>query len=414
MNLPQHPRLSEPHIQRAVRATGGCLFIMGWLIPTMLAQMPLIRERLDLSEDRISWFILAIGLGALPAMLGAGMTLSRLGSKRAALIFLPIFLLFPPLFGAVSSFPMLITLGFLLGLVSGFFDAAANTQGSLLERLTGRYFMTWIHAMFAAGVLVGAGLSTLAQWAQMPTALFLGLLSLASSPLLLLIATSFVGLKEEQALELAETQERSVAFPRRSLFLLACLCLLMVLGVVAEAAHYDWLALYTVDVFFEPPGGWVSEAQTRQVAHFGSLALVVFSAGLLVARLAGDRLAASLGRPRLLLGCALLGCLALSWVILSPSYALSLPAIFFMGAGFAMFFPVFVAAAGRLNGIPAALGVSIVAAMGWASIFVGPPVIGFVAEHFSYRWAYVFLLPPALLVAIFGPWVVFKSRSENH
>ena len=394
--------LSEQKIQRAFRATAGCFFVIGWLIPTMLAQMPLIRERLDLSEDRISWFILAMGLGAVPSMLISGLTLGKIGSKTAALIFFPLMLIFPPLFGAVDNFANLLLIGFVLGLLSGFFDVAANTHGALLERITDRLFMTSIHAYFALGVLVGSTLSVAAQFYQLPTTLFLSLLTLGSTPLIFFIWQGFLGRPIEQAQDARDCEGRPKSLPKFSLFLLMGLSLLMLLGIVAEASHYDWLALYSVDVFFEPQGGWVSEDQTREFAHFGSLGLMVFSAGLLLARLVGDHLAEGMGRPKLLMMFSLIGCAALTWVILSPTYALALPAMFVMGIGFAMFFPIFVAAAGRLRGIPPAFGVSIVAAMGWASIFIGPPMVGFVAEHFSYRWAYVPLLPPTLFVAIFG------------
>ena len=86
----------------------------------------------------------------------------------------------------------------------------------------------------------------------------------------------------------------------------------------------------------------------------------------------------------------------------------------FIAFGFAFFFPIFVAAAGRLNGVRPAFGVALVSAMGWASIFIGPPLIGFVAHAYDFRWAYATIVPVALTVALFGPWVVYKSRPENH
>ena len=406
--------LTENQIQRAFRATAGCLFVIGLVIPSMLAQMPIIRERLDLTEDRISWFILAMGLGAVPSMLTSGFVLARLGSRRGALIFFPLMLMVPPFMGLLDSYAALLTLGVILGILSGFVDVTANTHGSLIERLTGRLFMTSIHAYFALGVLIGAGLSALNQYNERPIWLFLGELCLISLILWFFIWRDFISFEVENGLEAEESSVRGKAFPRGSIILLAALSLLMLLGIVAEAAHYDWLALYTLDVFFQPEGGWVSEEATREVAHWGSIGVMVFSAGLLLARLLGDHLAARLGRPWLLFLFSVLGCLSLLTLVLAPSYAIALPAMFFMGIGFAMFFPIFIASAGRLKGIPAAFGVSLVAAMGWCAIFIGPPMIGFVAEHYDYRMAYATLLPPAIFVAILGPFVVYKSRVQNH
>ena len=110
----------------------------------------------------------------------------------------------------------------------------------------------------------------------------------------------------------------------------------------------------------------------------------------------------------------LFGLIGLSWLILTPSYIQGLIAAFMIGFGFAFFFPVFVAAAGRLRGVRPSFGVALVSAMGWASIFIGPPLIGFLETAFGFRWAYASIIPFALAVAIFGPWVVFKSRPSNH
>lgn len=398
--------LTDRQIQRAFRATGGCLLAIGLLIPAMLAQMPIMRERLDLSEDRIGWFLLALGLGAVPSMLASGLIVGRVGSRAVALTVFPLMLLFPPLFGATHDFTLLLVLGFILGLVSGFFDVAANTHGSLLERMTDRYFMTRIHAQFALGVLIGSGLSALSQYMLMPMTLFLGLMSLLTSPLIFFLARDFLSAERELAEDGQRDEGIRTPFPRFSLFLLIALSALMLLGIVSEGSLYDWLPLYATTVFGEP--------EAPLPAHFGSIALMVFSAGLLIARMGGDYVSNAYGRPKLLLFSTLIGIVGLIWLILTPSYVQGVIAGFLMGIGFSQIFPIFVAVAGRLRGIPAGFAVSIVAAMGWASIFIGPPLIGFIAEHYGYRWAYLVLLPPALIVAIIGPWVVYKSRPGNH
>ena len=398
--------LSEQQIQRSFRAIAGCLFVLGWLVPTMLAQFPTILARLDLDERHVTYFLLAMACGAVPSLIGGSFVIARVGSKVLASIFTPLVAFIPVLFVIAPSLQALLLVGFVLGVCTGFFDVSANSQGSLLERVTDRLFLTGIHAMFAAGVLMGTLIAFVALWFGTPLwALFLGLGSV-SACLLFFIRRDFMPYALEASMDEAAAEATGGKIPRLSLLLLIALCILMLLGIEAEASHYDWLAQYFAAEF--TLGG------ERLEEHWFVLPMVFFSSGLLIARLTGDMIADRYGRPFLLLWGTLAGLAGLTWLILTHVYWQGLLAALIMGFGFAFFFPIFVAAAGRLNGVRPAFGVALVSAMGWASIFIGPPLIGFVEHFYGFRWAYATIVPVAVLVAIFGPWVVYKSRPENH
>ena len=105
------------------------------------------------------------------------------------------------------------------------------------------------------------------------------------------------------------------------------------MGIEAEASHYDWLSQYFAAEF-------TLNGQPLSAFNF-NLAMVFFSSGLLIARIFGDRVAAHIGRPRLLLFGTLIGLGGLCWLILTPSYWQGLVASFFIAFGFAFFFPIF-------------------------------------------------------------------------
>ena len=398
--------LTEQQIQRAYRAIAGCFFMLGWLIPTLFAQFPTIRENLEIEEWQITIFILTMALGAVPSMLASSWAIGRWGSRRLAMTFMPLILIFPVSFMIAPTYPLFLAIGFTMGVCTGFFDVSANTQGSLLERVTDRLFMTGIHSLFALGVLVGAILASAAHFVGLPMAWFFAGLTLVSSSLFFFIRRDFLPFDMERAQEEKDEQGQDGLRPRISLFLLIGLSILMLLGIEAEASHYDWLALFFSDEFT-----WNGEPLPKLGAN---LAMVFFSSGLFIARVIGDPVADHIGRPRLLLFGTMIGLAGLIWLILTPAYVEGLFAAFFIGFGFAFFFPIFVASAGRLRGIRPAFGVAVVSSMGWASIFIGPPLIGFLEHYYGFRWAYASIVPVALFVAIFGPWVVFKSRPGNH
>ncbi len=398
--------MSEQRTQRAFRAIAGCFFLLGWLIPTLFAQFPTMRENLHIEEWQITVFILTMALGAIPSMIASSWAIGRWGSRRLALFFHPLILIFPVSFIMAPTYEVFLGVGFAMGICSGFFDVVANTQGSLLERVTDRFFMTSIHALFALGVLVGSLLASAAHYVGLPLPQFFAGLTVLSSALFPFIWRDFLPFEVERDQERSDGADLGTVSPRISQFLLLALAVLMVLGVKAEGAHYDWLALYFTDEFV-----WRGEPLPKLGSN---LAMVFFSSGLLLARLVGDGIANRIGRPRLLLFGTLIGLAGLGWLIATSTYGHGLLAAFLIGFGFAFFFPIFVAAAGRLRGIRPAFGVALVSAMGWASIFIGPPLIGFVEHHYGFRWAYASIIPAAAFVAILGPWVVFKSRPGNH
>jgi len=339
----------------------------------MFAQFPTVRENLGIEEWQITIFILTMALGAVPSMMIGSILIGRIGSRNVALIFMPLLLLFPVAFMLAPSYPIFLTIGLGLGICSGFFDVSANSQGSLLERATNRLFMTTIHALFALGVLVGSGLATLAHLFNMNIALFFLIICLISSVHFLAIWKGFLPLPIEQAQEAEDDAGLGGKAPAFSVFLLAALAFLMLLGIEAEASHYDWLALYFTDEF-----RWINGGELPK--EWSNFAMVCFSSGLFIARILGDPVASHIGRPKLLLGGTIIGLIGLTWLILTHTYIHGLIAAFMIGFGFAFFFPIFVAAAGRLRGIRPSFGVAFVSAMGWASVFIGPPLIGFV-EH---------------------------------
>ena len=188
------------HIQRAFRAIAGGFFVLGWLVPTLFAQFPTIRENHEIEEGHIVRFILIMAIGAVPSMLVGSYVISKVGSRRLALLSLPIFLIFAACFMIAPSYPLFLLVGFAIGISTGFFDVSANSQGALLETVSDRFFLTAIHALFAAGVLVGSILATTAHYFAVPMPWFFLGLTGVSALLLWFIYRDFLSFELEKGL----------------------------------------------------------------------------------------------------------------------------------------------------------------------------------------------------------------------
>ena len=158
----------------------------------------------------------------------------------------------------------------------------------------------------------------------------------------------------------------------------------IVLGMaLAEGSANDWLPLIMVDGFD------LSAATASLVyAFFGlSMAIGRFSGGFFLDRF---------GRAPVMVVSALLAIAGIALVAFAPSAVLGAVGVLLWGIGASLGFPVALSAAGD-DPLNSARRVSAVATAGYTAFLVGPPVLGFVGEHFTLRLAILLVM---VLVAV--------------
>jgi len=164
---------------------------------------------------------------------------------------------------------------------------------------------------------------------------------------------------------------------------------LLIIGAVvlamalAEGTANDWLPLVMVDGHgFD--------------AALGSAIYAVFAASMTLGRFCGGWFIARYGRAAVLCGSAIAGAAGLAVVIFVDNQVAAGAAVVLWGLGASLGFPVALSAAGA-SGPHSAARVSFVATLGYVAFLVGPPVLGFLGEHFGLRGALI--VPLALVVA---------------
>ena len=131
----------------------------------------------------------------------------------------------------------------------------------------------------------------------------------------------------------------------------------------------------------------------------------VFVTAMTVGRLAGATLLDRYGRVRVLRASAALAILGLLMFIFIPTLWLAIVGVVLWGLGSALGFPTGMSAAADDPRIAAAR-VSAVATIGYCAFLIGPPVIGFLGEHFG-------LLHGLLIVAVLIVVAGFASGSAR-
>jgi MFS family permease len=161
-------------------------------------------------------------------------------------------------------------------------------------------------------------------------------------------------------------------------------------AMVMEGAGIDWSAIYMRDVFAAAPF-WAGFAVALGA---GAQAFARFFADRFVERFDPVTVARTL-LSILGLGALLVFFASMPWMAY-VGFAL-------MGVGTSAIFPLAMSAAAQRTDRPAAVNVAALAQISFVAFLLGPPLLGFVAEHAGIRWAFGIGLPlVALSLAVAG------------
>jgi len=388
------PTLSRHQIVSWRNALFAIFALCGLSMASWAARIPAVRVALDASPSQIGILLFGIAAGSIVGLLASSHIIARFGARHTIVGVLTTGAVGFALagFGAtVSPNFAVIEIGLIVfGVCFSICDVAMNLQGAVNERMLGRAIMPVFHAFFSFGTIVGAGLGALAELIHLPIAVHLGIIAaiLFGGAIISVRFLQSEHIADDQATTTEEDHHAKTWRGRLSIWRdpRTLLIGLIVLGMAfAEGSANDWLALAMVD-------GHDTSKPT------GALIFGVFVTAMTVGRLAGVSLLDRWGRVPVLRGSAVLAAIGLAMVIFVPELWISIVGVVFWGLGASLGFPVGMSAAAD-DPKTAAARVSAVATIGYFAFLVGPPVIGFLADHVGLLHALTVVL---VLVAVAG------------
>ena len=336
----------------------------GLVIGAYAASLPLLRERLGLTEVQLPVLLLCVGVFAIAAMQVAGRLVDRLGARPVVLVGFPALAVAALILGLTPSFPLALVGAALLGLGNGTVDIAMNAFGVRVEQARGRPIMSLLHALWSLGnfagaalvLLVGLGLRALTHGGNGPATLLAGVLGLVACLTLVTSAQLARRLPGTPPVETATDNKSRGRIPP-----IAWLLGVMAIGFgLAEGTAYDWSSLHVTDV-------------ARVSPDVGAIGLTVTAAFMVLIRLIGDRLVERFGRRAIVRFGGLCAALGFAMTGLTQPLPMLLAGWALVGFGVGMIAPQVYAIAGHLGG---GRVLAVVVTFGYATFLAGPAVIG--------------------------------------
>jgi MFS family permease len=373
--------LALPPQRRVFAAFFLYAFALGGIFPRLAE----LQRSMGLTESELGLGLIGAASGTLVSLTFAGPLIERVGHRRtllALLLALPLlYALAAHASGALALFACLLPAGVCIGAV----ELVVNLEADRVEHRSGRRIMNRAHAFWSFGFFGAALLGALAARAGVSPQWHLA----GMVPLSALLVLLWLGGFEAAPHRSGGSAEPAHRLARPTWAIMA-LVLLSLSALVLEGAGIDWSAIYMRDVFDTAP-------------FIGGVAVATGACAQGATRFVADRFVerhSPLVIARTLLAVLGLGTLLVTW---APAWPVALLGFALMGVGTSVVFPLAMSAAAQRTDRPAATNVAALAQISFASFLLGPPLLGFVAQHLGIRWAFGVGLPLVALSLATSP-----------
>ena len=346
-------------------------FAMGNIFP----RLPDIKRAMAIEDGTLGLSLIGTPIGTLIALTLATPILERVGFRRALLWLVPLLAIAYAVAvhapGPAALFLLLLPVGLMIGSIEIILNVEADRTEFLLQRrIMNRAHSFWSIGFFGAGVFGGA-MAHLGLSPQLHLALV--------APVVAIAMALFLGGFQPAPARFADTGDKPPMFARPTLAILILVAVTLS-AMLMEGASMDWSAIYMRTVFESGP----------LVAGF-TVALFAFSQA--ATRFFADSFVerhSPAGVARVLLAAMATGVFI---VFFSPLPSISMLGFALMGIGCSAIFPLAISAAAQMTDRPAAINVAALSQISFVAFLLGPPLLGFVSDHWGIRSAYGIGIP---------------------
>ncbi|MEU3705346.1 MFS transporter [Streptomyces anulatus] len=395
---------NPPVMDATTRRWRAALFIFmlatGVSMASWVARTPAVRDALDVTTGSMGLVLFGLSVGSMAGVLASGGLVRRRGGRQV--IAAGAGLLVAGLLVIAGGAALEVSAGVFCGLAlfgagMGLAEVAFNIEGAAVERTLGRPVLPVLHGCFSLGTVVGALLGMGLTAVRFPVGWHLAAVAVAVAAAgvwTVRAVPAGTGQEEADPEDPADSGAVSAAgseggggrhpdgirgqlavWQDRRLVLIGLIVLAM---AFAEGSANDWLPLLMVD------GHGTS-------ATAGSLTFMLFAVAMTTGRFTGGPLLVRYGPAAVVRASALVAAAGVALVVFSDDALLAGAAVVLWGLGASLGFPVTISAAGE--GVRnASARVAAVSTAGYAAFLVGPPSLGFLADHVGLRNAMVVVL----------------------
>ncbi len=373
--------------QYSLMANRTAFMVIGCLEAAWAPLVPYVKSSFSLDEETLGLLMLCSGLGSILSLPVSGWLCMKFGAKRV--VYFSGFLMAFALLTISLMVNVWLTAAMLMifGGCTISIDVAANINGVAIEHHTGKHLMSGFHGGYSLGTLIGAGL--------MSVLFTLGIVpgwAVAISMVLTVgaMVAGCRGLLEKDDLKSANTPAESKSSEKNGFRVPP---MVVVIGLLCFIMYASEGAVMGLSAIF------VSEERGVDISSAGFF-YTAFAIMMTAMRFLGDRIVDRLGQRRVVVLGALSVSLGFMLIVLVHNIVITAIGFGLVGMGASNIVPQLISYASGIKGLAVQNIISIVNALGYSGILLGPVLIGFVAKHYGLHTSFAGIAVFVLVVAV--------------
>jgi MFS family permease len=366
-------------------------FLSGVCFSTWASRIPTIKSYFNYSDAELGTVLLAMPLSSLAGLPFSSWLVSHYDSRVPALfsfisLAISLFLigLAPTTFTLVAavclfSFSLRIT------------NIAINTQSITVQRKFDKKITGSLHGLWSTGGIAGVGICTIFVALGIPMSMHMAVIAI------LTIGAAWYAYPH------LITGDRATSGNKFKLGkpdpYIVYLGLMIFFALVCEGGMFDWSGVYFKEVVHE---------------EIFTLGYLIFMICMATSRFISDWLMERIGLPKTFILSAGLVILGISLAVGWPTFWLSLIGFCLIGLGTAAVIPMVFLLAGQSKKYAPGMAISIISTYGTTGMLLGPPMIGYIAQAFGLRYAFIaFGVAGFLLIPLSQMFFAYNAREKT-
>ena len=350
-------------------------FLTGFCFASWASRIPSIKANFDFNEAELGNLLLVMPISSLIGLPISGWLVAKFNSRVPLFISFVLFALSLLAIGYAPSIEALVAAVFTFSFMMRISNISVNTQSLVLQREYDKKIIGSFHGIWSFGGLTGALLSTLMVNWHMSMAdhfLYVTLLSLFFSAL----AFPYL-LKNDKA-----PAGNKLILGKPDKFILY-LGLIVFFAALCEGGMFDWSGVYFKEVVNE---------------DLFTLGYLIFMTFMALSRFFSDRLIDEIGMQKTYILGASIVAIGISTAIVFPYFWPALFGFSMVGIGVSSVFPMTFSLAGSSKKYSPGMAISIISTYGIIGMFIGPPLVGYLAHAVGLKYAFILFIFSGLML----------------
>lgn len=355
-------------------ALSAYFLLSGICFSTWASRIPTIKDNFNLNEDSLGNLLMVMPASAVIGIPLSGWLVSKFDSRIPLQVASFTFLLSLLSVGFAPSIWFIVASLVVFSISLRVINISINTQSISIQEKFEKKIVGSFHGIWSIGGILGVLFSTIMikfkisiEWHLLMVAIFGILMVLFAFPHLLRDDKSRSG----GGFKLGK--------PSKYISLLG---FIVFFAAICEGGMYDWNGVYFKEIVNE------------KVFTFGYL---LFMISMTISRLTIDKMMEHFGMQKLYILGSVLIVLGVSMAIIFPYFWPALIGFCMVGFGVSGLYPMTYILAGRAKKYSVGIVISIVSTYSTIGMFLGPPIIGYLAHAFGLQRAFITFIVGGLM-----------------